>query len=287
MSAREPPRSSPLPTPDSTTNQIALARTAFEADTTPFTHALSESYMGYFQCMYALNAAHGKFTKLYKTVFPAGLDAHAPSSSSASLPTKQDSLAPPGRLSHAPVRIRVRREREHLRFAPAFDAAPAPAPSLPPSSRSLDAGAHRRRPSYRLGGSLRHRTRDGAPRGGPVEEMIGAGTALGAFLPFPAFFWFAEGPVEEMVVGGTAFGMCRSSLPFLLSFCLVFLGGGALADMVVVRLDIAGALPRTHARRVRRRTPLCTAQFRSVFLGRTTLEARDELRRRIVPRSVG
>ncbi|KAJ7098893.1 hypothetical protein C8R44DRAFT_988711 [Mycena epipterygia] len=26
--------------------------------------------MGYFQCMYALNAAHSKFTKLFRTVFP-------------------------------------------------------------------------------------------------------------------------------------------------------------------------------------------------------------------------
>lgn len=38
------------------------------------THALSESYMGYLQCMYALNSAHSKFSKLYKTVFPNGLD---------------------------------------------------------------------------------------------------------------------------------------------------------------------------------------------------------------------
>ncbi|KAF8192214.1 hypothetical protein K438DRAFT_1970029 [Mycena galopus ATCC 62051] len=30
--------------------------------------------MGYFECMYALNAAHSEFTKLYKTVFLAGLD---------------------------------------------------------------------------------------------------------------------------------------------------------------------------------------------------------------------
>ncbi|KAH8111665.1 outer membrane protein Iml2/Tetratricopeptide repeat protein 39 [Phellopilus nigrolimitatus] len=37
-------------------------------------HALGESYMGYLQCLYALNNAHSKFTKLYKTVFPAGLD---------------------------------------------------------------------------------------------------------------------------------------------------------------------------------------------------------------------
>ncbi|KAJ6492114.1 hypothetical protein C8R45DRAFT_1212942 [Mycena sanguinolenta] len=103
-------------------SQIALAHTAFEADNIPFhssgsatarssrphsagakkaaaeskkgvsgcggvvglTHALSESYMGYFQCMYALNAAHSKFTNLYKTVFPAGLDAHFSSSSTSS-----------------------------------------------------------------------------------------------------------------------------------------------------------------------------------------------------------
>ncbi|KAJ4482228.1 hypothetical protein J3R30DRAFT_3457864 [Lentinula aciculospora] len=41
------------------------------------THALSESYMGYLQCIYAMNSAHGKFSKLYKTVFPNGLDTHS------------------------------------------------------------------------------------------------------------------------------------------------------------------------------------------------------------------
>ncbi|KAF8135220.1 hypothetical protein K438DRAFT_1947466 [Mycena galopus ATCC 62051] len=39
------------------------------------THALSESYMG-FQCMYALNAAHSKFTELYETVFPARIEGY-------------------------------------------------------------------------------------------------------------------------------------------------------------------------------------------------------------------
>ncbi|KZT19316.1 hypothetical protein NEOLEDRAFT_1142229 [Neolentinus lepideus HHB14362 ss-1] len=38
------------------------------------THALSESYMGYLQCLYALNSAHSKFAKMYKAVFPSGLD---------------------------------------------------------------------------------------------------------------------------------------------------------------------------------------------------------------------
>ncbi|EJF66189.1 hypothetical protein DICSQDRAFT_78415 [Dichomitus squalens LYAD-421 SS1] len=55
------------------------------------THALSESYMGYLQCLYAMNSAHSKFTKLYKTVYPHGLDnyatpaASAPGSSAASI----------------------------------------------------------------------------------------------------------------------------------------------------------------------------------------------------------
>jgi hypothetical protein len=38
------------------------------------THALSESYRGYLQCLYELNSAHTKFTKLFKTLYPNGLD---------------------------------------------------------------------------------------------------------------------------------------------------------------------------------------------------------------------
>ncbi|CUA75866.1 Mitochondrial outer membrane protein IML2 [Coprinopsis cinerea okayama7 len=40
------------------------------------TQALSESYMGYLQCMYSLNSAHGKFSKMYKQVFPHGLGSY-------------------------------------------------------------------------------------------------------------------------------------------------------------------------------------------------------------------
>ncbi|KAI0636592.1 outer membrane protein Iml2/Tetratricopeptide repeat protein 39 [Trametes polyzona] len=48
------------------------------------THALSESYMGYLQCLYAMNSAHSKFSKLYKTVYPNGLENYAtPAASSA------------------------------------------------------------------------------------------------------------------------------------------------------------------------------------------------------------
>ncbi|KAH7889192.1 outer membrane protein Iml2/Tetratricopeptide repeat protein 39 [Phlebopus sp. FC_14] len=41
------------------------------------THALNESYKGYLQCLYELNSAHSKFTKLFKTLYPNGLDAYA------------------------------------------------------------------------------------------------------------------------------------------------------------------------------------------------------------------
>ncbi|KAG2157029.1 outer membrane protein Iml2/Tetratricopeptide repeat protein 39 [Suillus clintonianus] len=41
------------------------------------THALSESYRGYLQCLYELNSAHSKFNKLFKTVYPNGLQSYA------------------------------------------------------------------------------------------------------------------------------------------------------------------------------------------------------------------
>ncbi|KAG8964365.1 hypothetical protein FRC03_001849 [Tulasnella sp. 419] len=40
------------------------------------TQVLSESYMGYVQCLYSLNSAHGRFSKAFKMVFPSGLDAY-------------------------------------------------------------------------------------------------------------------------------------------------------------------------------------------------------------------
>lgn len=41
------------------------------------THALGESYRGYLQCLYELNSAHSKFNKLFKTVYPNGLQFYA------------------------------------------------------------------------------------------------------------------------------------------------------------------------------------------------------------------
>ncbi|KAI0807804.1 hypothetical protein C8Q74DRAFT_1443558 [Fomes fomentarius] len=65
------------------------------------THALSESYMGYIQCLYAMNSAHSKFTKLYKTVYPNGLDDYAtpagsaPGSSAASIRSEASTASTP------------------------------------------------------------------------------------------------------------------------------------------------------------------------------------------------
>ncbi|KLO11975.1 hypothetical protein SCHPADRAFT_876147 [Schizopora paradoxa] len=58
------------------------------------THAMSESYMGYLQCLYLFNSAHTKFTKLYKTVFPHGIDSYvtpATTPLNSSLPSRNPS----------------------------------------------------------------------------------------------------------------------------------------------------------------------------------------------------
>ncbi|KAG5725885.1 hypothetical protein E4T56_gene5106 [Termitomyces sp. T112] len=57
------------------------------------TNALSESYMGYLQCMYSLNSAHSKFSKLYKTVFPNGLDAYTTPSATPAPSRKSSTLS--------------------------------------------------------------------------------------------------------------------------------------------------------------------------------------------------
>ncbi|KAF8163824.1 mitochondrial outer membrane protein IML2 [Crassisporium funariophilum] len=113
------------------------------------THALSESYMGYLQCMYALNSAHSKFTKLYKTVFPAGL----PESPNYD-PTSIVSLSPStSRVAISPSLP------THLAHKSGFFSrwvGTSSTPSLP-----LQTEDHRVIPD------------------GPVEDLIVAGTAFG------------------------------------------------------------------------------------------------------------
>lgn len=124
------------------------------------TQALSESYMGYLQCLYSLNNAHSRYAKLYKIVFPNGIDAYdTPSASNAS--SRQGSL-----LSVA---------AQHVLSSPA-----TPVSTISASSRSSGFFS-------RLGLS-RAATPSGATtptsttvpaEDGPIEDLIVSGTAFG------------------------------------------------------------------------------------------------------------
>ncbi|KAF8993782.1 hypothetical protein BDQ17DRAFT_1431489 [Cyathus striatus] len=147
------------------------------------THALNESYMGYLQCLYALNSAHSKFTKLYKTVFPLGLEsyAHSPSSSTTFLhPNPSSASIASASTSSSAV--------SHASTV----TSPAPARSgffgriigSGGSSTSLTVGTKDARA---------HVPHSGRP--GQLEE---------------------EGPVEELIFSGTAFGYGLFNLVFSL-----------------------------------------------------------------------
>ncbi|KAG8903672.1 hypothetical protein FRB99_002863 [Tulasnella sp. 403] len=65
------------------------------------TQALSESYSGYLKCLYSLNSAHGSFTKIYKRVFPNGLEGYP---TVASLASTSSSLAASANSTPIPSR---------------------------------------------------------------------------------------------------------------------------------------------------------------------------------------
>lgn len=126
-------------------------------------YALSESYYGYLQCLYSLNNAHSRYTKLYKIVFPNGLDAY--DTPTPSIPSsRQGSL-----LSIA-----------------AHQALSSPSPSTPASTISSIS-------SKSIGflgrlGLSRAATPSGAStptsiapptEDGPIEDLIISGTAFG------------------------------------------------------------------------------------------------------------
>ncbi|KAI0289831.1 hypothetical protein BC826DRAFT_1029792 [Russula brevipes] len=125
------------------------------------TYALSESYYGYLQCLYSLNNAHSRYAKLYKIVFPNGLDTYdTPLPSNT--PSRQNSL-----LSVAAQQVAL-------------------SPSTPTSSASTISS---KSTSFfgRLGFS-RSVTPSGAStptsiappaEDGPIEDLIVSGTAFG------------------------------------------------------------------------------------------------------------
>ncbi|KAH9843146.1 outer membrane protein Iml2/Tetratricopeptide repeat protein 39 [Rhodofomes roseus] len=133
-------------------------------------HALSESYMGYLQCLYSLNSAHSKFTKLYKTVYPHGLDAYATpatspprsntpsvasSAASSTLSVASTSTTTPS----APASILSRRSGFFSRFTGGASASTPSSLSPSMTSLSLETRVHAER--------------------GSVDELILSGTAFG------------------------------------------------------------------------------------------------------------
>ncbi|KAF8575789.1 hypothetical protein K439DRAFT_1419445 [Ramaria rubella] len=120
-----------------------------------FTQALSESYTGYLQCMYSLNNAHTKFTKIYNTAFPDGVDNFA-TPSSTPVPSRKPSLLDIPQPSNA-------------------------------SSSSISSQSSSNRSTSFLGrwgsSSLKATSRSSTPsqteEDGPVEELIIAGAAFG------------------------------------------------------------------------------------------------------------
>ncbi|KAH9066161.1 hypothetical protein EDB87DRAFT_691104 [Lactarius vividus] len=124
------------------------------------TQALSESYMGYLQCLYSLNNAHSRYAKLYKIVFPNGIDAYdTPSASNAS--SRQGSL-----LSVA---------AQHVLTSPAT-------PTSTVSASSKSSGFFSRLGLSRVAtpsGATTPTSIMAPAEDGPIEDLIVSGTAFG------------------------------------------------------------------------------------------------------------
>ncbi|CAA7271205.1 unnamed protein product [Cyclocybe aegerita] len=152
------------------------------------THALSESYMGYLQCMYSLNSAHSKFTKLYKTVFPAGIPEDSP------LKPLPDNLSP---------------TTSRLQVSPAHPVASlghkSSATSLASSISTTNPSANPEPPKATSSFFSRWVGSAAAAASTPTLPLQ---TVNSAVAP--------DGPVEDLVVAGTAFGYGLFNLVFSL-----------------------------------------------------------------------
>ncbi|ESK92762.1 hypothetical protein Moror_15935 [Moniliophthora roreri MCA 2997] len=147
------------------------------------TYALSESYMGYAQCMYSLNSAHSKFTKLFKTVFPNGLEGYSTPAASP-LPSRR------------PSQPNLRQESGVTKLS-------APVLTPKPSLSSLATSARKSSGLFgRWSGTnspAASTTTLAAPaQDGPIEDLIVAGTAFGYGL-FNLVFSLLPKKVQSVV----------------------------------------------------------------------------------------
>ncbi|KAG6897584.1 hypothetical protein C0993_007415 [Termitomyces sp. T159_Od127] len=123
------------------------------------TSALSESYMGYLQCMYSLNNAHSKYSKLYKIVFPNGLDAYTTPSATPAPSRKSSTPSLHASISSSVATVTTSSTTTTKSFFSRFTS----------SSTSVS-----------------HQNVDGnfpdaeeLPSDGPIEDLIVSGTAFG------------------------------------------------------------------------------------------------------------
>ncbi|KAJ7637765.1 outer membrane protein Iml2/Tetratricopeptide repeat protein 39 [Mycena rosella] len=168
------------------------------------THALSESYMGYFQCMYALNAAHGKFTKLWKAVFPRGLEGYATPAVSRSASVERLAGGVQG-LSVDSLSVASSRNASSATLSTSASTSSSLAPS-PASSSSSPA------PSISVSKSIFGRWGNASSVSVLSKADKERADARDKYERERA----PEGPVEEMIVAGTAFGFGLFNLVFSL-----------------------------------------------------------------------
>ncbi|QRW17672.1 mitochondrial outer membrane protein IML2 [Rhizoctonia solani] len=172
---------------------IGMEHEICQADATVLlglTQALSESYMGYLQCMYSLNSAHGKFSKMYKQVFPHGLGSYGTPAQTPSVSRKP---------STANVAVSV----------------PVSGTQTPASGTSSAA-------SSIVNGKTGASTPVipvSKPSGGFLSRLTSKVTqSTPSLTPGPSDngVLVPEGPIEELIVAGAAFGYGLFNLVFSL-----------------------------------------------------------------------
>ncbi|KAJ1307250.1 hypothetical protein OPQ81_001363 [Rhizoctonia solani] len=155
------------------------------------TQALSESYMGYLQCMYSLNSAHGKFSKMYKQVFPHGLGSYGTPAQTPSVSRKP---------SAANVAASM----------------PATGMQTPASGTSSAASSIM---NGKTGASTPVTPVSKPSGGGFLSRLTGKVTQSTPSLPAAPSengVMVPEGPIEELIVAGAAFGYGLFNLVFSL-----------------------------------------------------------------------
>ncbi|CAE6511823.1 unnamed protein product [Rhizoctonia solani] len=173
---------------------IGMEHEICQADATVLlglTQALSESYMGYLQCMYSLNSAHGKFSKMYKQVFPHGLGSYGTPAQTPSVSRKTSTLNVASSMPTSGIQT------------PGSGASSAASSIVNGKSGASTPVIPVSRPS---GGGFLSRLTSKVTQSTPTLPVTHADNA--ATVP--------EGPIEELIVAGAAFGYGLFNLVFSL-----------------------------------------------------------------------